>query len=137
VYPLLDLARYGLGVRGLVEGIEGAVVATLATWGIDAYGKRDAPGVYVSGRKIASVGLRVRRGRSYHGLALNVAMDLEPFRRINPCGYEGLQMVQLSELGGPPDLRVVAEALAPSLLRALGLPEVARFDRPSSADQNS
>jgi lipoyl(octanoyl) transferase len=90
VYPLLDLARLGLGVRALVEGIERAIVATLAQWGVEAYGKRDAPGVYVGERKIASVGLRIRRGRSYHGLALNVAMDLEPFARINPCGYAGL-----------------------------------------------
>ena len=120
VYPLLDLARLGLGVRALVEGIERAIVATVAQWGVQAYGKRDAPGVYVGERKIASVGLRIRRGRSYHGLALNVAMDLAPFARINPCGYEGLQMTQLSELGGPAGVREVSEALAPQLLRALG-----------------
>ena len=120
VYPLLDLARNSLGVRALVEGIERAVVAVLADWGIEAYGKRDAPGVYVGPRKIASVGLRIRRGRSYHGLALNVAMDLEPFTRINPCGYAGLQMTQVSELGGPSSVREVGEALAPHLLRALG-----------------
>jgi lipoyl(octanoyl) transferase len=121
VYPLLDLDRLGLGVRALVEGIERAIVETVALWGITAAGKRDAPGVYVDGRKLASIGLRIRRHSSYHGLALNVAMDLEPFRRINPCGYEGLEMVQLSDLGGPNDLRVVAEALAPRLLQALGL----------------
>ena len=120
VYPLLDIARLGLGVRALVTGIEGAVVATLAQWGIGAYGKRDAPGVYVGGRKLASVGLRIRRGRSYHGLALNVAMDLEPFRRINPCGYSGLEMTQVGDLGGPASVRVVAEALAPNLLQQLG-----------------
>ena len=120
VYPLLDLSRRALGVRALVEGIERAVIDTLAAWHIEAHGKREAPGVYVDGRKIASVGLRIRRGRSYHGLALNVAMDLEPFARINPCGYAGLQMTQLSALGGPADVHVVAEALAPHLLRALG-----------------
>jgi lipoyl(octanoyl) transferase len=87
-------------------------------WGIVAYGRRDAPGVYVDGRKIASVGLRIRRGRSYHGLALNVAMDLEPFARINPCGYAGLQMTQVSALGGPSGVREVGERLAPNLLRA-------------------
>lgn len=124
VYPLLDLARRGLGVRTLVEGIERAVIATLAAWGIEAYGKRDAPGVYVGPRKIASVGLRIRRGRSYHGLALNVAMDLEPFARINPCGYAGLQMTQVSELGGPSAVRTVGEALAPHLLHALGYERV-------------
>jgi lipoyl(octanoyl) transferase len=120
VYPLLDLARLGLGVRALVEGIEGAVIAALATWDIEAYGKRDAPGVYVGGRKIGSVGLRIRRGRSYHGLALNVAMDLEPFARINPCGYAGLEMTQVSALGGPSAVREVAETLAPRLLESLG-----------------
>jgi lipoyl(octanoyl) transferase len=126
VYPLLDLDRHALGVRALVEGIERAIVATVAQWGIQAAGRRDAPGVYVTGRKLASIGLRIRRHCSYHGLALNVAMDLEPFRRINPCGYAGLEMVQISELGGPSELRVVAEALAPELLRHLGLATPAR-----------
>ena len=122
VYPLLDLDRAGLGVRALVEGIERAIVATVAEWGIEAIGRRDAPGVYVGPRKLASVGLRIRRGRSYHGLALNVAMDLEPFRRINPCGYAGLEMTQVSDLGGPADLGAVADVLAPRLLAALGFP---------------
>jgi lipoyl(octanoyl) transferase len=122
VYPLVDLERAGLGVRTLVEGIERAIIATLADWNIEAIGRRDAPGVYVAGRKIASVGLRIRRSRSYHGLALNVAMDLEPFRRINPCGYAGLEMTQVSALGGPSDLRTVADSLAPRLLASLGLP---------------
>jgi lipoyl(octanoyl) transferase len=120
VYPLLDLGRAKLGVRALVQGIERAIVATVAEWGIEAYGRRDAPGVYVGPRKLASVGLRIRRGCSYHGLALNVAMDLEPFRRINPCGYAGLEMTQVSELGGPADLGAVADALAPRLIAALG-----------------
>jgi lipoyl(octanoyl) transferase len=120
VYPLLDLGRAGLGVRALVEGIERAIVATVAQWGIEAVGRRDAPGVYVAGRKLASIGLRIRRARSYHGLALNVAMDLEPFRRINPCGYAGLEMTQVSDLGGPADLGAVADALAPRLLDSLG-----------------
>ena len=122
VYPLLDLGRARLGVRPLVEGIERAIVATVAQWGIEAAGRRDAPGVYEGAAKLASIGLRIRRGCSYHGLALNVAMDLEPFRRINPCGYAGLEMTQVSELGGPADVGVVAEALAPQLLEALGLP---------------
>jgi lipoyl(octanoyl) transferase len=121
VYPLLDLGRAGLGVRTLVEGIERAIVGTVAQWGITAVGRRDAPGVYVAGRKLASIGLRIRKGCSYHGLALNVAMDLEPFRRINPCGYAGLEMTQASDLGGPGDLRVMADALAPRLLESLGL----------------
>jgi lipoyl(octanoyl) transferase len=120
VYPLLDLTRAKLSVRALVEGIERAIIATVADWGIVAVGRRDAPGVYVDGRKLASIGLRIRRSSSYHGLALNVAMDLEPFRRINPCGYAGLEMTQLSELGGPTDLRAVADVLAPRLLESLG-----------------
>jgi lipoyl(octanoyl) transferase len=125
VYPLLDIARLGIGVRALVAGLERAIVATVAQWGIEAHGRRDAPGVYVEERKLASIGLRIRRGRSYHGLALNVAMDLEPFARINPCGYAGLQMTQLSELGGPASVRAVGEALAPQLLHALGFVELA------------
>jgi lipoyl(octanoyl) transferase len=121
VYPLLDLERLGLGVRALVEGIERAVVETLAEWGITASGRRDAPGVYVEGSKIASIGLRIRRSCSYHGLSLNVAMDLEPFSRINPCGFAGLAMTQVRDLGGPAGTREVARALAPRLLAALAL----------------
>jgi lipoyl(octanoyl) transferase len=121
VYPLIDLPRCKLGVRDLVVAIERAIAETVAQWGVVAAGRRDAPGVYVDGRKLASIGLRIRRGRSYHGVALNVAMDLEPFRRINPCGYAGIEMTQLADLGGPSDLRVVAESLAPRLLFRLGL----------------
>jgi len=121
VYPLIDLQRHRLGVRTLVEGIERAVIETVAQWGIEARGDRNAPGVYAQGRKLASIGLRIRRGRSYHGLSLNVAMDLEPFRRINPCGYAGLEMTQVGDLGGPADVESVAAALAPRLLESLGL----------------
>lgn len=98
VYPLLDLRRLKLGVRDLVSLLEATVVALLADYGIDSAPRADAPGVYVGERKIASLGLRVRRGCSFHGIALNVAMDLEPFSRINPCGYNGLQMTQLKDL---------------------------------------
>jgi lipoyl(octanoyl) transferase len=133
VYPLLDLSRRSLGVRALVEAIERAVIDTLAHWDIEARGKREAPGVYVGERKIASIGLRIRRGRSYHGLALNVAMDLEPFARINPCGHAGLQMTQTSALGGPTDVRTVAEVLAPHLLRALGFDDVPRLDQSATS----
>jgi lipoyl(octanoyl) transferase len=132
VYPLLDLARAGLGVRALVVGLEQALIDTLALWNIEAHGRRDAPGVYVAGSKIASVGLRIRRGRSYHGLALNVAMDLGPFARINPCGYAGPQMTQVSALGGPAGVREVAEALAPRLLLSLGF-DAAAVARAQSA----
>lgn len=105
VYVLVDLHRLGYGVRSLVERIESAVIATLARYGIAAYGDPDARGVYVDidgvRSKIASLGLRVSRGRSYHGLALNTDMDLEPFTRIDPCGYKGLRVTQVRELGGP------------------------------------
>jgi len=119
VYPLLDLRRLQLGVRELVVALENAVIATVAQWGIVAGGNRDAPGVYVEGRKLASIGLRIRRGCSYHGLALNVAMDLQPFKRINPCGFAGLQVTQVSELGGPTDVRAVADSLSEHLLGTL------------------
>ncbi len=118
VYPLLDLRRLKLGVRDLVVALENAIIATVSHWGIQALGKRDAPGVYVDGKKLASIGLRIKRGCSYHGLALNVAMDLSPFKRINPCGYQGLQVTQLSELGGSADLALVAESLGAQLVRA-------------------
>ena len=120
VYPLIDLRRSGLGVRDLVTALEKSVIDLAAEHGVVAEARRSAPGVYVEGRKLASVGIRVRRGASYHGLAVNVRLDLEPFGRINPCGYEGLQMTQLSELGGPDSVVAAAEALGPHLLRALG-----------------
>jgi len=121
VYPLLDLRRLGLGVRDLVCGLERAISALAAAHGIEAAGRRDAPGVYAGGRKLASLGLRVRRGASYHGLALNVDMDLEPFGRINPCGYAGLEMTQLAALGARLTVREAAEQLAPLLARELGV----------------
>jgi lipoyl(octanoyl) transferase len=98
-YTLLDLRRRGLGIRGLVDVLEHSVVDWLGSQGIRARARREAPGVYVDGAKVAALGLRVRRGCSYHGLALNVDMDLAPFARINPCGYEGLAVTQLRDLG--------------------------------------
>lgn len=121
-YVMIDLQRLGYGIRSLVSRLEQAVVDTLAGYGIGATGRRDAPGVYVGESKIASLGLRVRKGCSYHGLALNVAMDLEPFARINPCGFQGLQMTQISNLGGPSDLDRVAADLESQLAQALNLP---------------
>ena len=120
VYPLLDLRRLKLGVRELVEALENSVIDTLEGYGIGARGRRDAPGVYVDARKVCSIGIRVRRGCSYHGIAFNVAMDLTPFQRINPCGYAGLEMTQVSALGGPASVRRVAEDLTPALLERLG-----------------
>lgn len=121
VYPLIDLRRLGVGIRDFVSALERAVIDLAAEFGIAAEGRRSAPGVYVGGEKLASVGVRVRRNGSYHGLALNVALDLEPFSRINPCGYQGLRMTQLAALGGPSSVWECADALEPHLRRALGL----------------
>jgi lipoyl(octanoyl) transferase len=121
MYALVDLHRLRIGVRELVVALESAVVALAAQHGIAAAGRREAPGVYVGERKLASIGLRVRRGCSYHGLALNVDMDLEPFGRINPCGMAGLAMTQLVAEGARADVAGSAEALAPLAVAALGL----------------
>lgn len=118
-YLLIDVRRRQLGVRDLVTAIEQAIVELLAGWGIEAAARPEAPGVYVDGAKIASLGLRVRRGCSYHGLALNVDMDLEPFARINPCGMAGLAVTQLKDLGAPTDFTVVRQALTATLIAQL------------------
>lgn len=115
VYVLVDLARRGHGIRALVTRIEQAMIDVLACYGIAAAARPDAPGVYVEGRKIGSLGLRVSRGCSYHGLSLNVAMDLEPFDRINPCGLIGMRMTQIAEwlpAAAVPSLAKVQQALA-------------------------
>ncbi len=114
-YPLLDLRRMKLGVREYVHRIEQAVIDTLAEWNIEGCRRAGAPGVYVGEAKIAALGIRVRRGCAFHGLAFNVAMDLAPFQRINPCGYAGLRVVSMLDLGGPASL----EAVKPVLLREL------------------
>ncbi|HEY4340261.1 MAG TPA: lipoyl(octanoyl) transferase LipB [Steroidobacteraceae bacterium] len=124
VYALIDLRRAQLGVRDLVTGLEQAVVRYAAELGVTAAAQREAPGVYVEGRKLASVGIRIRRHASYHGLALNVDMDLKPFGRINPCGYEGLAMTQLRALTTVADVQVAAAGLTPHLLAALGFAPV-------------
>ncbi|MBD2780156.1 lipoyl(octanoyl) transferase LipB [Xenorhabdus szentirmaii] len=98
MYVLVDLKRSKIGVRQLVTAIENTVIMTLSHFGVEAYARPDAPGVYVAGSKICSLGLRIRKGCSFHGLALNISMDLQPFLRINPCGYAGMQMIQLSDL---------------------------------------
>lgn len=121
-YPMIDLRRRGMGVRQLVSGIEDSLVATLQSYGIEAFAKPDAPGVYTAdNEKIASLGLRVRRGSSYHGLALNVDMDLEPFDRINPCGYQGLRMVHMRDRSDvrAADLAEVEARLMDQLARVL------------------
>lgn len=120
-YLMLDLRRLDLGVRELVTLMEQALVEVLAGYGVEAAPKADAPGVYVKGNKIASLGLRVRRGCSFHGLALNVDMDMTPFGRINPCGYAGLQMTQLKDqLATPPVFDEVARRLEQALRQRLG-----------------
>jgi lipoyl(octanoyl) transferase len=120
-YLMLNLRRQKLGVRELVTAMENALVDVLASYGVEAAPKADAPGVYVAGDKIASLGLRVRNGCSFHGLALNVDMDMSPFQRINPCGYAGLKMIQLKDLlEAPPSLDEVGERLERALRERLG-----------------
>lgn len=123
LYLLLDLKRRDLTVRQLVDRIEGAVIALLAEYGINAEGRPDAPGVYVDGAKIASLGLRLKNGCCYHGLSLNVDMDLSPFHAIDPCGYRGLQVTQLRDLGVPLDMEGTAVALLRHLQAALAAEE--------------
>jgi lipoyl(octanoyl) transferase len=119
VYFLIDLKRKKLGVRQLVTAIENCVVELLAQYNIQSAPKADAPGVYVNQKKICSLGLKIRRGCSFHGLALNVSMDTEPFNRINPCGYAGMQITQVSELGGPSDLQVIAQGIVGTIKNCL------------------
>ncbi|WP_426687701.1 lipoyl(octanoyl) transferase LipB [Rhodanobacter ginsengiterrae] len=119
-YPLIDLRRIGVGVRELVYRIEQSLIDTLAHWHVQAARREGAPGVYVSEAKVAALGLRVRRGCSFHGLAFNVAMDLEPFHRINPCGYKGLAVTQLLDLGGPASLAEVEDVLVEQFCRQFG-----------------
>ncbi len=119
-YTLFDLKRLNMGVRGLVEALESSVVDWLGSQGVTAVARRDAPGVYVEGAKIAALGLRIKRGCSYHGLALNVNMDLEPFAGINPCGYEGMAVTRTSDLGINLDVEEVAAEWLPYLAERLG-----------------
>lgn len=121
IYPLLDLRRFAMGVRTLVTALEQSVVDLAADFGITAASRADAPGVYVAGDKLASVGLRIRRGCSFHGMALNVDVDLEPFSRINPCGYQGLEMTDLKRLGAGLEFQEVWPQLLPHFLHHLGL----------------
>lgn len=118
-YVLIDVRRRDLDVRRLVIALENAVIATVGGYGIDAHGRRDAPGVYVDGRKLAAIGLRVRRRCSYHGIAINVAMDLEPFERINPCGFEGLEVTQVADLCPVDDPARFRRDFEPHLIRGL------------------
>lgn len=120
-YLLIDLRRRKLGVRALVTAIENSIIAVLARYGIDSMARPDAPGVYLrNGAKIAALGLRVRHGCTFHGLSLNIAMDLEPYARINPCGFSGLQVTQLKDLTeAAPSLAIVEEQLSETLCAQL------------------
>ncbi len=121
VYPLIDIRRANIGVRKLVTALEQSVVDLAAEYEVDAAARADAPGVYVHDDKLASVGLRIRRGSSFHGMALNVDVDLEPFTRINPCGYAELEMTDLHRLGIELQLDETADKLLPHFKRHLGL----------------
>jgi lipoyl(octanoyl) transferase len=134
IYPLLDIRRANIGVRDLVTALEQCVVDFVAELDIAAASRCDAPGVYVDGVKLASVGLRIRRGASFHGMALNVDVDLEPFSRINPCGFKDLDVTDLNRLGAESDLDVVRERLLPHLLRHLRLDDAAIVTGPDSLE---
>ena len=124
VYTMIDFKRRHITVRDLVSRLENSIIATLAHFGIEAHNDPKRPGVYVGERKIASLGLRIKRGSVYHGLALNINMDLTPFHQINPCGYAGLEMVQMAELVSPtPELNQVADILADHLQQQLTVEE--------------
>jgi len=121
VYPLLDLKRLKIGVRDYVHRIEQAIIDTLGEWNIIAARRDGAPGVYVGDAKVAALGIRVRRGCTFHGLAFNIDMDLAPFHGINPCGYAGLQVTTMLELGGPSSLDAVKPVLLDKLAEQFGL----------------
>ena len=127
-YLMLDIRRKKIGARELVSKIEDSIVAALAELDIEAAPRTDAPGVYCRNRKIASLGLRIRRGCSFHGLALNVAMDLEPFLRINPCGYAGMQMAQIQDFVDKPNLDTIRQRLAHHLQQQLGYTDTQIID---------
>lgn len=121
LYPLLDLHELKTGVRSLVENLENTVIAFLQDYNIDAYARREAPGVYVNQKKIAALGLRIRKGFSYHGLSFNIDMDLSPFQNINPCGYQGLEVTQLKDLGVIMTIENAAQQLLVKLADQLGI----------------
>ncbi|MEK2142776.1 lipoyl(octanoyl) transferase LipB [Vibrio parahaemolyticus] len=134
-YFLINLRRKKLGVRDLVTTIENLVINTLKAYNIDSAARPDAPGVYVDGKKICSLGLRIRKGCSFHGLALNVNMDLTPFLRINPCGYAGMEMVQVSQFNGPSDVETVEKQLIEELVTLLDYERV-EFSTEASSQGN-
>lgn len=120
-YVLLDISRFGSDIRKLVSALENSVVQTLESLGIPSEPRLDAPGVYVGDKKICSLGLRIKKGRSFHGLALNVDMDLSPFLRINPCGYAGLEMTQVKHFVEAPDMQIIMQKWVTSFCSILGI----------------
>ncbi|WP_395344175.1 lipoyl(octanoyl) transferase LipB [Ningiella sp. W23] len=124
MYILLDIRRAKWGVRDLVSALENCIVATLKEYGSVAYAKKDAPGVYVDEKKICSVGLRIRKGASFHGLAFNVDMNLSPFQRINPCGYAGLEMIDCTSIKGPRSMNEAEEKTVKHFCDALGITQL-------------
>ena len=134
IYSLIDIRRAGLGIRDLVTALEQCVVDLAAEYNIAATSRGDAPGVYVDGVKLASVGLRIRRGASFHGMALNVNVDLEPFSRINTCGFQDLDVTDLARLGAEDDTSLVGDRLLPHLLRHLRLDGAVLSDGPANLE---
>lgn len=128
IYCLLDLKRRKLGVRQVVSALENSVIDYLASLGVSANARKDAPGVYVDGAKISALGLRVKRGCCYHGLSLNVDMDMAPFMRINPCGYQDLPVTQLKDLAIKQDINAVANDLMPLLMQQLSIDSYTMVD---------
>ena len=124
IYLMIDIARLGIGARELVSTIEYAIVHTLSLYDLTAVARQDAPGVYIDDAKIASLGLRIRKGKSFHGLSLNVDMDLEPFKRINPCGYKGLEMIQLTDFHSGEVVEQVAGRLVSEIRNAFGYSDI-------------
>jgi lipoyl(octanoyl) transferase len=124
IYLMIDINRLGIGPRELVSTIEHAIVQTLASYDLTAEARKDAPGVYINDAKIASLGLRIRKGKSFHGLSLNVDMDLEPFKRINPCGYKDLEMIQLTDFHDEEVVEQVAGRLVNEIQNAFGYSDI-------------
>lgn len=120
IYLLIDLRRKQVGVRDLVSGIENSIIELLKSWRIEGRARKEAPGVYINNKKIAALGLRVRRGCSFHGLSLNVAMDLSPYSAINPCGYEGLEVTQLADFDVNESVSSVAQRLLNEIQHTFG-----------------
>jgi lipoyl(octanoyl) transferase len=128
VYLLVDLKRRNMGIRDFVQQLEQSIIDLLADYGIEGYGRRDAPGVYVNEAKVAALGLRIKRGYTYHGLALNIDMDLSPFDRINPCGHAGMAVTQLRDLGIEDDIATISERLVTHLANNLGYNSLCNTD---------